>query len=447
MPLPFVVGTLNITQEDSSILKNLLRVCAGLVVVVRETPSSTIFQTASQAKQGSEAFVRLIHFSAEEYFQRTRLRWFPHGHANIASTCVTYLSFNEFKGGAREEDSEVEELLVRYPLLEYAAQYWGEHTKHVETNIWEGDFEYVMEPLVPFLQQPKLLEQAEQIRQMTSNKIRSGNKTTGGGVSHALAMFRLSKTCQRFLTLQHYEDRRDSRNQTALHIASVKGADWLLGMLVNTGKTDVDARDADRGWSPLLYAVSHRNKACVELLLGPGKADVNASSSTRQTALFIVAETGDRSIADILLRHPRIDINRKDEDGNTALIVAFQNGKLDIVEMLLGSCALTSYDEIWAQKQMRKLPVGLDRAATSYFSRWRMCSRVRHQRGHGGTAEAHSGLFWAAPGVPRNEHGSGQASNRSVDPFVMVCVSAASMFQITCFVLFGMICWSAAFIS
>lgn len=321
----------------------LLSVCAGLVVVVYETSGLSAYHNSAQAERLSAPFVRLVHFSADDHFRRTMRLWFPRGDFNIAKTCLTYLSLGDFKCRATDSDAEIQGLLQRYPLLEYAAQHWGEHAKDAENSANKDDFNELISALERFLQQPELIDKVEQIRQTTSDWVRSGIVIQGRDAFHEMARFDLSKTCEHFLKKRkHYEDRRDSNNQTALHVAAIYGSAEVLRMLVRAGMTDVNARDAHKDWSPLLYAVSNRHQNCVELLLGPGKADVNASSSSGREALFKVAEAGDQTIAEILLRHLRLNVDHKNNDGNTTMAVTLPSDQNGMAELLQSSCKLTT---------------------------------------------------------------------------------------------------------
>lgn len=40
--------------------------------------------------------MRLAHYTTQEYFGREQKAWFPHAQTDIAKSCITYLSFDEF---------------------------------------------------------------------------------------------------------------------------------------------------------------------------------------------------------------------------------------------------------------------------------------------------------------------------------------------------------------
>ncbi|KAJ7305570.1 hypothetical protein DFH08DRAFT_665880, partial [Mycena albidolilacea] len=57
----------------------ILSVCGGLVIVNEEMST-----------------VRLVHYTAQHYFDSIQATHFPDAHTIIASTCFVYLSFTEF---------------------------------------------------------------------------------------------------------------------------------------------------------------------------------------------------------------------------------------------------------------------------------------------------------------------------------------------------------------
>ncbi|KAF2175435.1 hypothetical protein K469DRAFT_647119, partial [Zopfia rhizophila CBS 207.26] len=87
----------------------LVSVCAGLVTVDQESQ-----------------IIRLVHHTTQEYFENVRMTRFPYAQASITTTCLTYLSFRDFSIVC-DSDEEIDHRLSQYPLLEYAAEHWGDH--------------------------------------------------------------------------------------------------------------------------------------------------------------------------------------------------------------------------------------------------------------------------------------------------------------------------------
>ncbi|KAI9787698.1 MAG: hypothetical protein M1839_000229 [Geoglossum umbratile] len=88
----------------------LQSVCTGLVTIDKQS-----------------GIVRLVHYTTQEYFERTWTNWFPHAQMDIANVCITYLLFDVFETGFCQSDGEFEERLKTNVLYDYAARNWGYH--------------------------------------------------------------------------------------------------------------------------------------------------------------------------------------------------------------------------------------------------------------------------------------------------------------------------------
>jgi ankyrin repeat protein len=81
---------------------------------------------------------------------------------------------------------------------------------------------------------------------------------------------------------------------------------------------DVDAKDEDSGWTPLLEAASEGHKAIVELLIEEG-ADIEAKSHWGATPLHHAADGGSTTETVELLIAKGADVNAKAGGGTTPL--------------------------------------------------------------------------------------------------------------------------------
>ena len=59
--------------------------------------------------------------------------WFPKAETDITTTCVAYLSLDEFESGFCQNDEEFEQRLQINKPYDYAAHNWGYHTCAVST--------------------------------------------------------------------------------------------------------------------------------------------------------------------------------------------------------------------------------------------------------------------------------------------------------------------------
>ncbi|KAK4107439.1 hypothetical protein N656DRAFT_513618 [Canariomyces notabilis] len=101
----------------------MVSVCAGLVTV-----------------DGNSGIIRLVHYTTQEYFERTRGRWLPDAESYITKVCVTYLSFMSFRQ-IRLGCLTAEDFLFRREALGgnwntldvYVTLNWGHHAREIST--------------------------------------------------------------------------------------------------------------------------------------------------------------------------------------------------------------------------------------------------------------------------------------------------------------------------
>jgi hypothetical protein len=102
------VGEPELDEDSLPQIEDMVSVCAGLVRVDEVS-----------------SIIRLFHYTAQEYFERTQKDWFPTAETDITKTCVTYLSFSVFNSGICATDEEFKERLQSNRLYDYAARNWG----------------------------------------------------------------------------------------------------------------------------------------------------------------------------------------------------------------------------------------------------------------------------------------------------------------------------------
>ena len=188
----------------------LTSVCAGLVIVDRESN-----------------IIRLVHYTTQEYFERIRMTRFPDAQTSITTTCLVYISFDAFAEGYCRSDQEMEIRMHEYPLLEYAAQHWGDHARG-------NPEETIKELALKFLEHDSKL--------MCSNQ-----------VMH-LSEYRYSGYSQRF-----------SEDVTGLQIAASFGLKEIVRLLLEA-KADVNVQE-NYGRTALYWAALNGHEAVVKLLL------------------------------------------------------------------------------------------------------------------------------------------------------------------------------------
>ncbi|KAI9768652.1 MAG: hypothetical protein M1839_003987 [Geoglossum umbratile] len=343
-------GKPELDKDNIPETKGILSVCAGLVTVDKESN-----------------IIRLVHYTAQKYFEQTWTTWFPDAQTAITKVCVTYLLFDTFETGFCPTDREFDARLELNPLYDYAARNWGHHARAASAVIeqWTG----VKQLIQDFLENETNISAASQAMMASRNDF-DYSQTVPRRVTgvHLAAYFGLGETIISVLKNGYNPDVQDSYNQTPLSWAAREGHDAVVKLLLAKDEVDINSRDSD-GWTPLSWAAEGGHKAVVELLAMDGvdinskdsclgrtalswaagrghrgvvellvakdRVNVNSTDSYRRTALSWAAEGGHEAVVKLLLAKDGVDINSKDSDGRTALSLAAGRGHEAVVELLL----------------------------------------------------------------------------------------------------------------
>ena len=280
------------TEIDAEVIIDealLLSVCLGLVTVDRESQ-----------------IIRLIHYTTQEYLQRTCLQHFPDFQENITSTCLDYISRyipwesltihdrrgkNYFK--VREKAKEWQS---QYPLLDYAIQNWGFHA--------QGPVEYSLSDLII------------------------------GFFSNEIAVSRVG---QMLGYLLWGRDRlvvvRIGDRLSALQIAVFFNLQTTMIALIDKG---IDVNEDGRwGGTALHTAVDRGDLSTMRLLLEHG-AKPDLEDSLEMTALQHAVFAKNDAAVQLLLQHGA-DMTLKDRKGTTALCSAVREESIDVVQAFFTS--------------------------------------------------------------------------------------------------------------
>ncbi|KAH8653954.1 hypothetical protein BGZ60DRAFT_386686, partial [Tricladium varicosporioides] len=256
------IGESQLDEENLPEVEDIVSVCAGLVTVDVES-----------------GIIRLVHYTTQEYFNRTQKEWFPNTEASITTICVTYLSFNAFESGICQTEKEFEQRLQLNKLYDYAVHNWGHHAREARTSC---------QGVIEFLQKQAQVEASSQ----------------------AL----LSKT----YSFDWGYSQRFPRDMIGLHLVAYFGLEAIFQPLLTIEKVDVDSKDS-YGQTPLSWAAQKGHEGIVKLLLAIEKVNVNSKDSYSQTPLSWAAEKGHEGIVKLLLATEKVDVNSKDYYGQTPL--------------------------------------------------------------------------------------------------------------------------------
>lgn len=314
-------GDADLDEDNIPELEDILAACAGLVTVVEESN-----------------VIRLVHYTTQEYFDRTWPDWFPSAEEDMAMTCVTYLLFDKFRGytwgggywpphpvsptgedmycingdnndetsgGCTPDELGGHQSLgfddhphLHHELLRYAARHWGHHARDIKQPLPE---------LAEFLDCP--------------------------------AAFRCAFEC--FYRHRHGEGHGASINYdstgsvTVFHLLATFGPIHLL-LDIPGGISSVDPRD-DRGMTPLMHAALQGHLSIVTYLLQQG-ADCSLRNMNHNSALDLACIGGHSGVVDALLRTSMDEIDTPSTlGGPTPLASASCRGHTDVVRLLIAT--------------------------------------------------------------------------------------------------------------
>jgi ankyrin repeat protein len=297
-------------------IEDIISVCAGLV---------TVDKTSN--------IIRLVHYTAQEYFERVRHTWRPHGQLDITSTCLTYLSFDVFRSGSCSDGAQYSSRLRAYPFFEYAAQYWGRHAFSVQ--------EEVFDMVCAALFDKGLSSSMSQILHVTGRRhsnYRQINPQTRD-ILHVLSYFGLHVIAEKLLaqyqsSADYWVAQKDDVHKTCLYVAVEQNHDAMVRLLLDRG-AKVNEEVGSFG-TVLKVAVSGGSSSMVKLLLDNG-ADVNMNNwrgITAGTALHLASEGDNIVMARLLLEHGA-DATIKNTHGQTSLQLAAERRSYQVVKLLL----------------------------------------------------------------------------------------------------------------
>src|ERR1700722_18970983 len=203
-------------------------------------------------------------YTAQDYFKRKREAHFPNAQAGIATTCLTYLSFDVFGAG---RCNDYNSLLIDNPFLDYAARHWGDHA-------------YEQEESVKFL-------------------------------SLYFLQYSSKAACAGDVSIVRYSRHRPV-NFSGMHVSSFFGLAKIIDYQLKNGAM-ADSKNRD-GISPLSIAAENGRETVVKLLLAQDDVDADSKDSDDQTPLSWAAGNGRATVVKLLLARDDVDADSKDSD-------------------------------------------------------------------------------------------------------------------------------------
>ncbi|KAL8919498.1 MAG: hypothetical protein Q9172_004952 [Xanthocarpia lactea] len=298
--------------------------CAGLVTLDQKTN-----------------VIRMVHYSAQEYFSANRQIHFPHGHEDIAAVCLKYLASNLFCNGRRKDKQEVKVQCEDNPFLDYAGRFWGFHTR------MSGPNAALTSKVLAFMKLDQNLSCATQVAQqefMFDSWVK--HPTDGPVLAPVVVAAYFGLTYVAAALLDHGANAnvlaRPPDGVSALDIACQKGHRDVVKLLLDRGA--IIQGQQLRKVGPLHRAASFNHPAVVEVLLEHSQALVHAKNSHGKTALHDAAERGLLEVVQLLIKHGA-DLRAKSNTMETPLSYAASSGNISCVQALLDAGVPLDHDE------------------------------------------------------------------------------------------------------
>lgn len=277
--LALEVGDNEVDTENLTTPKAVISACLGLIEHREEI-----------------GLVQFSHATVEEYLNTEDINTFDSFHLEVGRSCVNYLAQPAFTAQPCDSLEEMLARLDRYPLLGYAALYWGSHVIDYQNELATD--------VSRLVRTSNAVSNAAQIfHYLRRTKSRVPEVTFSAlphnfRKMHLLALWGLKDIA--ILENPPYTEitMPDSFGWTPLHWAAARGHAVMIDVLLSRG-ADIEARDL-RQWTPLFWAVYWSRPEALRSLLDRG-ANAHAKDSNGNTSLHIAVSKGHPQICHELL--------------------------------------------------------------------------------------------------------------------------------------------------
>ena len=324
------IGEKELDEDNLPEIEDMVSVCAGLVTFDEESN-----------------IIRLVHYTTQEYFERTWASWFPDAQGDIARTCLTYLSFRTFGTGLCILNDEFNTRLMVNPLYGYAARNWGHHARAASTEVEDLILHFLGREaeMSASIQVMEALRRWDDPFPSESTQITGMHLAAYFGLTNAILV--LLKSCDdinsmdtngqvKLLPPRNVEaDSKDNGGLTPLSWAALSGHEAVVNLLLGRSDVEADSYD-DEGRTPLSWAAWSGHEAVVQLLLGRSDVEADSENNGGQTPVSLAAGSGHEAVVELLLERSDVEADSKDNGGLTPLSWAALSGHEAVVNLLLG---------------------------------------------------------------------------------------------------------------
>ncbi|KAM0424179.1 hypothetical protein ACHAPT_010548 [Fusarium lateritium] len=280
------IGQEYLDLENLPDADDMVTACGGLV---------TIDQNRS--------IIRLVHFTTQEYFERTRNTWFPTAEDHMGGVCLTYLSLQPFRSRLCESEGELRLRLWEWPFHRYTSIYWVEHARRASLSKILAFFELegAFQSSLVHLSKPRYFSQRSVHEPWNLYSTKPGN-LGGQHVTqlHIAAWFGLGPVVHK-LALRETVDEMTAWGWTPLAFATDGGHDAVIRLLLIEHGADANIPD-ENGMAPLHHAVFNGHIDSFKILVEVGEADPWLGSHVCGTPLWLAVERGQLEILNYFIK-------------------------------------------------------------------------------------------------------------------------------------------------
>ncbi|CAG9941180.1 unnamed protein product [Clonostachys rosea f. rosea IK726] len=309
-------GSLSFDKDDL-VQIDFISICAGLVVV--DVNSSVI---------------RLVHFTAHEFFKRVAASHFSQGHRILADTCITYLSYKEFEDELSPDNASYQRWLQSNPLYKYAVTQWGSHVLLSESQTRTA-LSFTEERALRLLRNRKLIEPAGHTLMIhaysgSDDYARLINASERPNALHIAAYFGLEKLLSELFKDYAVQETNADGKTEASRTANMDQDAIRLGLIYRSQILEVTDQ---LGQTPLCWASLAHREGAMRLLVALG-ASLEAIDKGGRTLLHAAAIWQKHDTIRLLVELGA-SLEAVDENGFTPLIYAIFGQKHDTIRLLV----------------------------------------------------------------------------------------------------------------
>lgn len=308
-------GMTTLDQEDLSDQETLVALCAGLIK----------FDQKSN-------YVRLVHYTTHEFFERNGERLFPNAHTKLAAACITYLLFDTFDTFCNT-DFEMQQRLKSYPFLNYAASHWGYHAR-------KGACEDIQDLVIQLLDTEGKLDTRFQVvrwkreRDLALDPGRREEYRCDCNKLLVATWFGLESFVRKYIEQGLDVNTKTWTGLTPISIAAMRDFESIARFLLTRNDIQLDMADRKFGRTPLGWAVMSRKpkNTIVELLLKQEDVKRQIHRELKNAPLTLAARSGNGNAVKMLLAQNHL-CNRG--DFLFPLLGAVENRHMGVARLIL----------------------------------------------------------------------------------------------------------------